>query len=246
MNRRSHSRFRWRGFTLVELLVVIALISLLAALLFPVVGQALERAQLAKCQTRVSNITRAYLQYAFDHDGAKPGQAADTFAVAKWASNLISWKGTPSHLGVLIEDGYLHQFDDLWCPSVPVPGEYALQSQNWTNGVSADGAYWYLWFQPDSASLINVSDVRELVFAFGSHDKAVERGWNAVVMDLNTSIEVNGAPYLCHPKIHRINVGFVDGHVQNFDSRGELLLESVDYDVSIAVWNGAHRRYSVQ
>lgn len=245
-HRRSIHR-RSRGFTLVELLVVIALIALLAAMLFPVIGQALERAQLAKCQTRLSNITRAYLQYVYDHDGQKPPQTIPTGFNFKWMTNQVKWGGGgPTHLGVLIDEGYLSQFDDLWCPSVPIPGEYEQQSSNWTNsGQSADCAYLYLWYHSPNAGNLGVPlDVA--VRSWGSHDRSVDSGWNAFVMDLNTSIEFDGIPYLSHPKIHRINVGFIDGHVQNFDSRGDLLLENVQYETSIAVWNAAHRLYSKQ
>jgi prepilin-type N-terminal cleavage/methylation domain-containing protein/prepilin-type processing-associated H-X9-DG protein len=247
MNRRSYSRFRRRGFTLVELLVVIALIALLAALLFPVVSQALERAQLAKCQTRVSNITRAYLQYILDHDGTKPPQTIPTGANYKWMTNLIKWSGGgPTHLGVLIEDGYLSQFDDLWCPSVPISGEYELQQSNWTNAnTSADGAYLYLWYHTPGAGALGVP-LEEAIHSWGNHDRAVDSGWYAVVMDLNTEIEFDGVPYLSHAKIHRINVGFIDGHVQNFDSRGALLLKNVQVETSRAVWDAAHRLYSKQ
>ncbi len=56
--RRSFSAFQVRSFPLIELLVVVAIISLLAALLLPSLRMAQERAQMLKC---ASNIRQIYL-----------------------------------------------------------------------------------------------------------------------------------------------------------------------------------------
>ena len=64
------------GFTLVELLVVVAVIAVLASLLFPVFGQAREKARLASCTSNQRQLTAAVLIYAQDNDEMLPG--ADT------------------------------------------------------------------------------------------------------------------------------------------------------------------------
>jgi prepilin-type N-terminal cleavage/methylation domain-containing protein/prepilin-type processing-associated H-X9-DG protein len=56
------------GFTLVELLVVIAVIAVLAALLFPVLAQARAAAKRAACLSNVRQIGQAQLLYAQDWD----------------------------------------------------------------------------------------------------------------------------------------------------------------------------------
>lgn len=57
-----------RGFTLVELLVVIAVIALLAALLFPVFAQARAKARQTVCTSNLRQIGLALEQYATDYD----------------------------------------------------------------------------------------------------------------------------------------------------------------------------------
>ena len=56
-------RRKQRGFTLVELLVVITIISMLMALLLPAVQAAREAARRAQCMNRQSNLAKALLNY---------------------------------------------------------------------------------------------------------------------------------------------------------------------------------------
>lgn len=60
---------RRRGFTLVELLVVVAVISVLAGLLFPVLGRARESACAAQCAGNLRQIPLAVHLYMESWDG---------------------------------------------------------------------------------------------------------------------------------------------------------------------------------
>jgi len=58
-----------KGFTLIELLVVISIISILAAILFPVFARARESARRASCLSNLHQIGLAMIMYSQDFDG---------------------------------------------------------------------------------------------------------------------------------------------------------------------------------
>jgi prepilin-type processing-associated H-X9-DG protein/prepilin-type N-terminal cleavage/methylation domain-containing protein len=61
-----------RAFTLIDLLVVIAIIALLAAILFPVFAQARDKARGAACLSNLRQIGLSYTMYMQDYDGSLP------------------------------------------------------------------------------------------------------------------------------------------------------------------------------
>ena len=78
---------RSRGFTVVELLVVISIIVLLIALLLPALGTARETARRAMCAGNQRQIVIGALAYADDHTGRLP-------IIQSWAMHFIT--STPS------------------------------------------------------------------------------------------------------------------------------------------------------
>lgn len=66
MNARKHS------FTLIELLVALAVLALLATILFPVFVSARHRARMTQCASNLHQISLALHQYAADSDGDYP------------------------------------------------------------------------------------------------------------------------------------------------------------------------------
>lgn len=56
------------GFTLLEIIVVIAIIAMLAAILFPVMSQARENSRRAACASNMAQLAKSALQYSDDYD----------------------------------------------------------------------------------------------------------------------------------------------------------------------------------
>ncbi|MBI5831549.1 MAG: DUF1559 domain-containing protein [Armatimonadetes bacterium] len=75
-----HNQNRRRGFTLIEMLVVIAIIAILAAILFPVFAKAREKARQSSCSSNLKQIGLAMIQYRQDYDETTP-----------WYVNGASW-----------------------------------------------------------------------------------------------------------------------------------------------------------
>lgn len=94
---------RYRGgsaFTLVELLVVIALIAVLAAMLLPVLSRAQARAQGFQSVSNTRQLTLAWFLYSDDNNGRLPynlggGNGPRSAAMktnANWVNNNLTWE----------------------------------------------------------------------------------------------------------------------------------------------------------
>jgi prepilin-type N-terminal cleavage/methylation domain-containing protein/prepilin-type processing-associated H-X9-DG protein len=89
IQRRSASQ---RAFTLIELLVVVAIISLLAAILFPVFSRVRENARRTSCANTMNQFGLAMLQYAQDFD--------ETYVLSyKWDTLVYPYVGAKSAWG---------------------------------------------------------------------------------------------------------------------------------------------------
>jgi prepilin-type N-terminal cleavage/methylation domain-containing protein len=75
---------RLRAFTLVELLVVIAVITILAALLFPVFAQAREGARRTSCLSNLHQLGSAICMYVSDYDDRFP------FALDAYTHSIVT------------------------------------------------------------------------------------------------------------------------------------------------------------
>ncbi len=96
-NRAVVSRKEEQGFTLVELLVVLAIIGLLVAILLPTLAGARRRAEGAACKNNLRQITLGAIMYTEDADGQLPWNLSDSYylspfeRVAGWTKGYITY-----------------------------------------------------------------------------------------------------------------------------------------------------------
>lgn len=94
---------RRRGFVLIELLAVIGVIGVLAAILLPALARAREQARRASCLHNLSQLGTALRMYALEHDGVFP------------------WSGGKDNADCLLDfwPDYLSEPRTFLCPSAP-------------------------------------------------------------------------------------------------------------------------------
>jgi general secretion pathway protein G len=103
--RTCHHRSAREAFTLIELLTVMAILAVLAGMLFPVIAKSREQARKTVCMNNLRQIGMALSLYATNHDGAIPTAEIPD---APWRATHHIWDGTlspPRYLGL----GYLHE-----------------------------------------------------------------------------------------------------------------------------------------
>jgi prepilin-type N-terminal cleavage/methylation domain-containing protein/prepilin-type processing-associated H-X9-DG protein len=113
-----------KGFTLLELLVVVAAIGILLALLLPAMSRAREKGTSARCISNLRQLALAATLYADDHEDALPWQErhwtspSNPTAVMNYTDPTAPNFRTNAYWQL---GGYVHRSDGFWhCPSAPL------------------------------------------------------------------------------------------------------------------------------
>ncbi len=203
-----------RGFTIIELLVVISLVTMLMAILLPVLSRARTYARFTLCQANLRSQAQAHAAYSSDYDDNKPPLYVASPYFVDWVSPNTKIYNVPVGQGCLVADRYL-TFEALLCPSPAMENDNQRDRESWANAPTSGSSYLYYWrFITD---LVNTTKQGMLEGATYEHARALKH--EALAADLNTeaghhySGDMYGRAWVNHPVVKRINIAFIDASV---------------------------------
>lgn len=210
-----------RGFTLIEILVVIAIIALLAAMIFPVLATARGKARSAACQSNLKQLGTAMAMYVGDYE---------RFPYAVDPSDKYSniWKNQEVTEGVKVGeldllttamDEYVKSTNVWKCPSDSGFDHLEGRALHPEMGVEED---WRLKGVPTFPSCFGLYGMSyfyrtELAFRKLSDDFLPNPAQTNVLFDADGLWHGSG---ILTGNVRRYNILYGDGHVKNVDYAG--------------------------
>jgi prepilin-type N-terminal cleavage/methylation domain-containing protein/prepilin-type processing-associated H-X9-DG protein len=212
------------GFTLVELLVVVAIISILAGLLLPSLRQALESARAVDCANRLKQTYVGFVLYADDNSGYLPAIVGGPTSAYAWHVAIGKYVGLDWVFGT-----YPCGYPDkafFWCPSTPEPpiisGSPGIRGYGMGRYITTPTSVSWPAVMKEYQSLTKASNPSGRILAGDGHSYDFGGYW-----DFN-----NEPPQYPGSMTQRHNYGlnllYADGHLKLMKS-GDILAKIADH-----------------
>lgn len=233
------------AFTLVELLVVVAIMALLAAVLIPSLAKARAAAVRTKCLSHARSMMHAIHAYSVDHNGtipygptAPPPSPSNLYPVTGLVTSQLSLAdGRPMALGLLLSRHLDNQTSILFCPGA----DEKVDAKRELAKVGKRQAICGYYYRHGSNTLATAQQPHD---TWDDRIKLENLGKNsngkpirALIVDQNFLTSVPLAPFgIVNRTNHRqewVNAAFADGHaesIQNADRKYTVNVGNFPFD----------------
>lgn len=222
MPKKQNSSRQQPGFTLLELLVVIAIIAILAALLLPVLSSAKQKAWQASCLNNHKQLALAWRMYSDDNAGALViDDYTEGTNYPSWIHGDMAFPDDATNVA-LIQSGLLYNFVNnpgiYRCPADQTSHDrsYSMQEQlaPYDSGQPSDyeASIGYPGYPPMySENQIRITPPSSTVVFLDENPITINDGFFAIPISGNTWYD---DPAAWHS--HGCNFSFADGHVEHW------------------------------
>ena len=231
------------GFSLIELLVVVAIIALLVGILLPALNSARDQARVSTCLSLQRQLALGVAVYAADYDDAIPrgpdsisfipGSFGSSALIPEYeiASSVIQLFGAVYNAHGVLLDGYINEGKAMFCPgdntSDPAE-ELAKIGDPATLAFSS-----YVYRQLDQAPRGRLSNLGRN----SDGQQAI-----ALLVDSNSINSDFADTYRTNHDNDPVNVAFVDGHANSISNPDDVYsLTRDDYAIG---WGGIEAAYN--